>query len=267
MPVQIHRLATIIFLLAWHLVSVLVCADEPIWSDEFSGNGLDFSKWECEVNAFGGGNHELQLYTDRDENIRIENGLLVIEAHKNNPAILGTTREYSSARIRTKRRGEWTFGRFDIRAKLPKGQGVWPAIWMMPSDDKYGGWASSGEIDIMEFKGQEPKKIHGTIHFGESWPKNRFKTGVFESPTVDFSRDFHVYSIDWRKDKITWLIDDKPFQTFTEWDSSGGKFPAPFDQPFHLLINLAIGGGFVGMPDSSTVLPQRLEVDYVRVFR
>ncbi len=242
-------------------------ADEPLWFDEFDGPTLDYSKWEIEVNAFGGGNQELQLFTDRAKNIRVESGKLLIEAHRDNAAIAGTVREFSSARIRSKRRGDWKYGRFDIRAKLPKGQGIWPAIWMLPSDEKYGGWAASGEIDIMEFKGQEPNKIHATLHFGDPWPKNRFKTGTFELKKGDFTDDFHTFSIDWRKDKVVWFVDNEPIQTLTEWDSLGGKFPAPFDQTFHLLINLAVGGGFVGNPNASTVFPQKLEVDFVRVFR
>ncbi len=242
-------------------------ADDPIWFDEFDGKTLDFSKWECEVNAFGGGNQELQLYTDLASNVRVESGKLIIEAHKDSAGIAGTVREYSSGRIRTKRRGDWQYGRLDIRAKLPMGQGIWPAIWMLPSDERYGGWAASGEIDIMEFKGHEPKKIYASLHYGDPWPKNRFKTGTFELKKGTFTDDFHTFSIDWRKEKIVWFVDNEPIQTLTDWDSSGGKFPAPFDQPFHLLINLSVGGGFVGNPDASTVFPQKLEVDYVRVFR
>ncbi len=242
-------------------------ADDPIWFDEFDGPTLDYSKWEIEVNAFGGGNQELQLYTDRTKNVRVESGKLIIEAHKDKADITGTVREYSSARIRSKRRGDWKYGRFDIRAKLPKGQGIWPAIWMLPSDEKYGGWAASGEIDIMEFKGHESNKIHATLHYGQTSPKNRFKTAVFELKKGTFTDDFHTFSIDWRKEKVVWLVDNEPIQTMTEWDSSGGEFPAPFDQAFHLLINLAVGGGFVGNPDASTVFPQKLEVDFVRVFR
>ena len=244
-----------------------VRSDGPIWFDEFDGTSLDFTKWECEVNAFGGGNQEQQLYTDRTANIRVEAGKLIIEARRDNPEITGTKREYSSARIRTKRRGDWQYGRVDIRAKLPKGQGIWPAIWMLPSDEKYGSWASSGEIDIMEYKGHETNKVYASLHYGEPWPKNRFKTGVFELKRGDFTDDFHTFSIDWRKDKMVWFVDNEPIQTLTEWDSAGGKFPAPFDQPFHLLINLAVGGGFVGNPNPSTVFPQKLEVDFVRVFR
>ncbi len=241
-------------------------ADDPIWSDEFNGKSLDYSKWECEVNAFGGGNQELQLYTDRPKNIRVEGGKLIIEAHKDKPEITGTSREYSSARIRTKHRGDWQYGRFDIRAKLPRGQGIWPAIWMLPTDDRYGSWASTGEIDIMEYKGQEIKKLHTTIHFGEPWPKNRFTTSTWDLKKGNFADEFHTFSIDWRKEKITWLVDNEPVYFVTEWDSSAAKYPAPFDQPFHLLINLAVGGGFVGNVGESTVFPQKLEVDFVRVY-
>ncbi len=184
-----------------------------IWSDEFDGKGLDYSKWECEVNAFGGGNDELQLYTDRKENVRVENGSLVIEARKEAANISGTQRNYSSGRVRTKHRGDWKYGRFDIRAKLPNGQGIWPAIWMLPTEEKYGGWASSGEIDIMEFKGQEPSRVLGTLHFGGSWPKNRFSSGNYDLPKGDFSEDFHLFSLDWREGKMTWYVDDKPYQT------------------------------------------------------
>jgi beta-glucanase (GH16 family) len=238
-----------------------------VWSDEFDGEHLDFSKWECEVNAFGGGNQELQLYTDSSKNVRVEKGLLIIQAHRDNPGIQGTTREYSSARIRTKRRGDWQYGRLDIRAKLPEGQGMWPAIWMLPSDEKYGGWAASGEIDIMEFKGHDKNKIYASLHYGDPWPKNRFTTGTHVLSKGNFCESFHTFSIDWREKKIVWLVDDQPIQTLTDWDSAGAKYPAPFDQPFHLLINLSVGGGFVGAPDATTVFPQNLEVDYVRVYR
>jgi beta-glucanase (GH16 family) len=243
-----------------------VTAQEPIWRDEFDGERLDYSKWECEVNAFGGGNQELQIYTDSPKNVRVEDGKLIIEARREVTGIAGTTRDFSSGRIRTKHRGDWKYGRIDVRAKLPKGQGVWPAIWMMPTEDKYGGWALSGEIDIMEFKGQEPNRIHGTIHFGGAWPKNRFTTKVFESKT-DYTQDFHVYSLDWREKKLTWLIDNEVQNTITKWDSDGGEFPAPFDQPFHLILNVAVGGGFVGPPAPNTPFPAKLEVDYVRVHK
>lgn len=237
-----------------------------VWQDEFNGKSLDYSKWECEVNAFGGGNDELQLYTDAPKNVRVENGLLVLEAHREQANISGTLRDYSSGRIRSKHRGDWLYGSFEIRAKLPKGQGVWPAIWMLPTEEKYGGWAASGEIDIMEFKGQEPRNLYGSIHFGEPWPKNRFTTKVHPSP-VDLTEDFHVYRIDWNEGSIEWFLDGKSYQKLNKWDSVGGKFPAPFDQPFHLIFNLAVGGRFVGPPNENTLFPAKLEIDYVRVYK
>lgn len=258
-------------LAAWLAIMTLGAAairsEEPIWFDEFDGKSLDFTKWECEVNAFGGGNQELQLYTDRSKNVRVENGKLIIEAHRDNPGIAGTVRDYSSARIRTKRRGDWKYGRIDVRAKLPQGQGIWPAIWMLPSDEQYGGWASSGEIDILEYKGHETNKLYASLHFGEPWPKNKFTTGTYVLPKGNFAQEFHTFSLDWRREKMVWLLDDKPIQTLTEWESAGGPYPAPFDQPFHLLINLAVGGGFVGSPNDATVFPQKLEVDFVRVYK
>ncbi len=125
-----------------------------VWSDDFDGTTLNYSQWECEVNAFGGGNGELQIYTDRPDNVRVENGNLVLEARGDNAAIAGTVREYSAGRVRSKHRGDWKYGRIEVRAKLPQGHGVWPAIWMLPTDERYGGWARSGEIDILELKGK-----------------------------------------------------------------------------------------------------------------
>jgi len=130
-----------------------------VWADEFNGDSLDYSKWGVEENAYGGGNNEQQIYRWDKKNLRVENGNLVIEAHKDNPNVAGTTRPYSSARIRSKHRGDWKYCRVDVRAKLPIGKGMWPAIWMLPTDEKYGGWASSGEIDIMELVGHKPSTI------------------------------------------------------------------------------------------------------------
>ncbi len=237
-----------------------------VWQDEFNNDRLDYSKWECEINAFGGGNNELQLYTDRKDNVRVENGSLILEAHKTRADIQGTVRDYSSGRIRSKFRGDWKYGRFEFRAKLPTGQGVWPAIWMLPTDEKYGPWASSGEIDILEFKGQEPNRIWGTLHYGDKWPNNKHTSGIFTSPTVDFTKDFHLYALEWEAGEMRWYVDQELVQTQKEWSSAGGKFPAPFDQRFYLVMNIAIGGGFVGPVSDQTPFPQRLLVDYVRVY-
>ncbi|MCL4109041.1 UNVERIFIED_CONTAM: hypothetical protein GTU68_032164 [Idotea baltica] len=238
-----------------------------VWSDEFDGKSLDYSKWGIEVNAFGGGNNELQLYTDRAKNVRVENGHLILEAHKDQPNMSGTVREYSSGRVRTKHRGDWKYGRIEIRAKMPVGQGIWPAIWMLPTDDVYGGWAASGEIDIMEYRGQNPKEVLGTLHFGGHWPKNASSSGSHTLKKGSFADDFHTFAIDWQEGKIVWSIDGKPYQTKNKWNSVNGKFPAPFDQEFHLLLNLAVGGHFVGAPNASTKLPQQFLIDYVRVYQ
>ncbi len=238
-----------------------------VWSDEFDGDSLDYSKWGIEQNAFGGGNSELQIYTDRPSNVRVEGGHLVLEAHKDNAGISGTVREYSSGRVRTKKRGDWKYGRIEVRAKMPKGQGIWPAIWMLPTDEQYGGWAASGEIDIMEFRGQNEQEVLGTLHYGGGWPKNTFSGSSFKLTEGSFSDDFHTFAIDWEEGKIVWSVDGKPYQTQTKWHSDNAKFPAPFDQEFHLLLNLAVGGHFVGNPDATTELPQKFLVDYVRVYQ
>ncbi len=238
-----------------------------VWQDEFEGNSLDYSKWGVQENAFGGGNSELQIYTDRKENVRVENGNLVLEARRDNANISGTTREYSSGRIRTKNRGDWKYGRIEVRAKLPSGSGLWPAIWMLPTTDHYGGWAASGEIDIMEFKGSEPDTIHGTIHYGSPWPNNKYTGKPYKLPSGNFTDEFHTFAINWTPGKIEWYVDGKLFQTQTKWESSGGSFPAPFDQKFHVVLNLAVGGHFVKPPNDQTKFPAQMLVDYVRVYQ
>jgi beta-glucanase (GH16 family) len=238
-----------------------------VWSDEFDGKTLDYSKWGVAEDAFGGGNQELQIYTDRAKNVRVEDGQLILEAHRDNADISGTVREYSSGKIRTKHRGDWKYGRIEVRAKLPIGQGVWPAIWMLPTDDAYGSWAASGEIDIMEYRGQNPSEVLGTLHYGGGWPKNTHSGSSFVLPTGTFHENFHVFAIEWSEGKMVWSIDGKPYQTQTKWHSEGGDFPAPFDQRFYLLLNLAIGGNFLGNPDATTQFPQQFLVDYVRVYQ
>lgn len=238
-----------------------------VWADGFDGDRLDYSKWGVEVNAFGGGNNELQMYTDRPKNVRVADGHLILEAHADRPNIMGTTREYSSGRIRTKHRGEWTYGRIEVRAQMPEGQGIWPAIWMLPTEESYGGWAASGEIDIVEYKGQEPGRVHGTLHFGAPWPKNASATGHYDLPEGSFADGFHGFALEWEPGEMRWYVDGRLYQTLDRWHSAGQPFPAPFDKPFHLVINLAVGGGFVGAPDETTEFPVQLKVDHVRVFQ
>ncbi|NQV38529.1 MAG: glycoside hydrolase family 16 protein [Candidatus Marinimicrobia bacterium] len=238
-----------------------------IWQDEFSGDIIDTSKWEFEVNAWGGGNNELQYYTDRIENAYVDSGNLVIKAIHATYTDEEGTRDYTSARMRTRNKGDWLYGRFEICAKLPQGQGLWPAIWMLPTDWEYGGWASSGEIDIMELLGHEPDKTYGTLHYGGTWPDNVHTGENYTLPEGDFTNEFHVFGFEWEETEMRWYIDDVHFATQTVWHTIAADYPAPFDKRFHLLLNIAVGGNWPGNPDESTIFPQEMVVDYIRVFQ
>lgn len=238
-----------------------------VWADEFDGPKLDFTKWAVEENAHGGGNNELQAFLDRPENVRLENGQLAIEARKETFSLAGQTRQFTSARLRTKHRADWTYCRVEVRAKLPRGRGIWPAIWMLPTAEKYGGWAASGEIDIAEVVGHEPHQVHGTIHFGGKWPRQQSAGKPYALPRGTFADDFHTFALEWERDAFRWYVDGQLISTQTQWRSEGGPFPAPFDQPFHLLLNLSVGGNWPGPPDAQTVFPARMLVDYVRVYQ
>jgi len=248
-----------------------------VWSDEFNGPNIDLSKWSHEVNGYGGGNNELQYYTARTNNSFIENGNLVIQALAENysgwqyPPGGGTgpwvTKDYTSARLRTLNKGDWTYGRFEIRARTPTGQGLWPAIWMLPTDSVYGGWAASGEIDIMELLGHQDNKTYGTLHFGGSWPANTNHGGSYVLPSGSFASTFHTFALEWETNAFRWYVDGLHYWTETSWYSSAAAYPAPFNQRFHMLLNVAVGGNWPGSPNGSTVFPQRMEVDYVRVYQ
>lgn len=254
------------------LLSPLLTAAEPdgwklVWQDEFDGPEIDFSKWAVEENGHGGGNDELQYYLDRRENVRTANGHLIIQARREKINVAGVLRDFSSARIRTKRRASWLYGRFEIRARLPEGQGLWSAIWMLPEDRRYGGWAASGEIDIVETIGHQPDRAYGTLHYGGEWPNNKH-SGTFHSLTdSSIGKAFHVYAVEWEAGEIRWYVDGKLYQTQKQWSSTAAPYPAPFNQPFHLIINLAVGGKWPGAPDATTTFPAQLEVDYVRVYQ
>lgn len=262
------RGASLCFVLCACLVASAHAQDwQLIWADEFETVSVDVGKWEFQIgdgSAYGipgWGNNELQYY--RSENATLENGKLVITAKKETFG----GKSYTSTRMRTYLKGDWTYGRFEIRAKLPFGKGIWPAIWMLPTDNTYGGWAASGEIDIMELVGHEPNKVHGTLHFGGAWPNNASANAFHTLPTGRFADDFHVFRIEWKPGEIRWYMDDVLYHTRTQWWSSNGPFPAPFDKRFHLLLNVAVGGNWPGSPDATTTFPQRMEVDYVRVYR
>ena len=237
------------------------------WNDEFDGSSIDQTKWQHEINANGGGNNELQYYTARLANSRVEEGILVIEALSEQFTDSQGTRDYTSAKMTTRGRGDWLYGRFEVRAKLPVGKGLWPAIWMMPTDNEYGGWAASGEIDIMEIIGNQPDKIHGTLHYGGVYPTNRSSGTSHVLPTGSAHSSFHTYVVEWDESEIRWFVDDFQFARQTSWSTTGHPFPAPFDKRFYMILNVAVGGNWPGSPDPTTVFPQRMEVDYVRVFK
>lgn len=268
-----------------------------VWSDEFDEPAIDRSKWDFDVDCWGGGNNERQCYTDDPANAAIKDGVLIITAIKGQSTGPGfplaqrsdpekakavATKDYSSARLVTRGKAAWTYGKIEVRAKLPQGQGTWPAIWMLPEKPAYGGWAASGEIDIMEAvnlgvpctncKSGVENRILGTLHFGGTWPANKHKSNETEFPGA--LNEFHVYGIIWEKGRIIWTIDGAPYATQQagDWNSAGSSDPAaPFDQPFHLLLNLAIGGGLaesrgLGGVDE-TGYPKTFEVDWVRIWQ
>lgn len=237
-----------------------------VWADEFDGAALDTTKWSLQLgdgcpSLCGWGNNELQTYTDR--NYAVDGGLLTLTARQEADST------FTSSRMRTLGKGDWTYGRFEIRAKLPTGQGIWPAIWMFFSDDTYGGWAASGEIDIMEYIGSRPDQVFGTIHYGGPAPANVFAGEAFQLAASTFADDFYVFALEWEEGEIRWYVNNVLYQTQTsdDWYTTGSTDPAaPFDHDFHLLLNLAVGGNLPGPPDATTVFPQTMQVDYVRVY-
>ena len=239
-----------------------------VWSDEFNYAGLpDPKKWDYDVGGEGWGNKELEFYTARrKENARVENGHLIIEARKE--AWQG--REYTSARLVTRGKGDWTYGRFEVRAKLPSGRGTWPAIWMLPTGWTYGGWPNSGEIDIMEHVGFDPDLVHASVHTrAYNHTINTQKTAQIKIPTA--RREFNVYAVEWTPEEIRGYVNDQHYFTFRNerlTNTAADYQQWPFDKPFHLLLNLAIGGTWGGQQGvDSSIWPQRLEIDYVRVYQ
>lgn len=245
-----------------------------VWSDEFSEGTIDPTKWTYDLgdgsqfNNPGWGNNEKQWYTSDEKNAKVENGNLIITAHKE--ATSG--KEYTSSRLKTKGLFSKKYGKFEIRAKAPTGKGYWPAIWMLPENNEYGIWASSGELDIMEGWGSRPNTVAGTIHYGGEWPNNIYSGDEYIFPEGSTIEQYHTYSIEWEPGEIRWYVDGELFLTKNDWYSiskgqpANNAYPAPFNQEFHLLINLAVGGNFDGDPTPDTVFPKSMEVDYVRVY-
>jgi beta-glucanase (GH16 family) len=224
-----------------------------IWADEFNGPNIDNTKWSIS-NGASNVNQELEYYSNSANNVFIQNGCLVLRAIKENVG----GRNYTSGKMTSAGKGDWLYGRFEVRAKLNNGQGMWPAIWMMPTDNAYGGWPASGEIDIMELLGNQPNKIYSTLH----WATNGANTqsqGTYTFKTGTFADTFHVFAFEWEAGKQRMYVDDSLFYT--------GTHGAPFDKRFYFILNVAVGGSWPGNPDASTVFPNDMVVDYARVYQ
>ncbi|WP_147803940.1 glycoside hydrolase family 16 protein [Alkalicoccus halolimnae] len=243
------------------------------WQDEFEGEELDTSKWRIDNgNGFydgdewveGWGNNELQSY--QEDNVKVQDGKLILEAREESVSDEEGDYEYTSGKVLTDELFSQAYGRFEASMKLPEGQGYWPAFWMMPEDDIYGGWAASGEIDIMENRGSETDKVGAAIHYGDLWPANTYSEESYQFPEGQSTTDFNEYAIEWEPGEIRWYVNDELYSTKTEWGTKYGEYPAPFDQEFHMILNLAVGGWYGGEPDETTEFPGQVEVDYVRVY-
>ncbi|VUD62904.1 Glucan endo-1,3-beta-glucosidase A1 [Thalassocella blandensis] len=276
-----------------------------VWEDNFDGTSIDSSKWNFEVNCWGGGNGEQQCYTNRPENAFVQDGILNIVArheqysgpnvNEEDPNYPGqnVTLPFTSARLRTRELAEWSYGKFEMRAKLPFGQGTWPAFWMLPTSSPYGTWAASGEIDIMETVNLKAKltpesseledRIFGTLHYGRAWPGNEHTGAEYSLPgDANPADDYHVYAVEWEEGEIRWYVDGYHYATQTEdgWYSQyildGQLVDAPVGEPFgtaspyHIILNFAVGGSWAGNVNEGgvdeSVFPQSYLVDYVRVY-
>jgi len=274
---------------------------ELVWADEFDGTALDRSKWTPEQSCWGGGNNERQCYTDRPENIAVEGGMLLLKARKerfagparppeiadwNNPT---QVQSHTSGKVRTIGLHAWRYGRIEARAKVPAGQGTWPAIWMMPDNPAYGPWPRSGEIDILEAVniGAKCKECAGgvgenrtisALHFGDFAPQNRYVDHRNALPDLALPSDgFHVFAVEWAEGVIRFLVDDRVHLTVTadEWStaapSARGNPAAPFDQPFYIMANLAVGGRLSEENNAKGVakgsFPAQFAIDWIRVYR
>ena len=241
-----------------------------VWGDEFDAAQLDPEVWFFEngdgsqYGIPGWGNNELQWYLEDSAELR--DGMLVITAREE--AVGG--KNYTSARLNTRDRFAFKYGRIEARIRFPEGQGLWPAFWMLPQDDVYGTWAASGEIDIVEavnLGGTGGNTVFGTIHYGGEFPANQSSSNDYLVPT-DATTEFHTYALEWDSSvsEMRWYVDDILFSTQNSWSTTGAPYPAPFNERFYVLFNVAVGGNFPGPPNANTVFPVTMEVDYVRVY-
>ena len=231
-----------------------------VWSDEFISNTINSSNWSYDIGGSGWGNNELEYYTNSSKNSYVTGGYLVIEARKE----VKEANNYTSARMISKDKKTFTYGRIDFRAKLPKGQGIWPALWMLGNNIGTTAWPACGEIDMMELLGHEPQKIYSTIHWGAAGGASTHIGDSYSLSSQTFNDKFHVFSMQWDADKMSFLIDDILFFTANKSQVNGDY---PFDKPFFFIMNVAVGGNWPGNPDATTVFPQRMIVDYVRVYQ
>jgi beta-glucanase (GH16 family) len=240
-----------------------------VWSDEFNGpNGsqLDSSKWTAVEDGSGFGNNELEYYTARPTNVRVQDGNLILTALKESYSGKQGEHAYTSGRIESRGKFSFKYGRIEARAKLPHGQGIWPAFWMLGSDFATAGWPNCGEVDIMENVGQEPDKIHGSLH-GPGYSGATPLSGIYSLPNnARFSDDYHVFGIEWQPKEIRFYVDGRLFETQKASDLPAGKRWV-FDHPFYVVLNVAVGGYWPGAPDATTRFPQSMLVDYVRVYK
>ena len=231
------------------------------WHDEFDGSALNTQDWNYEQGGSGWGNHELENYTNRLQNVFVSAGNLIIEARKESYG----GNDYTSGRLTTYNKQQFTYGRIDIRAKLPVSKGMWPALWMLGSNISTVPWPGCGETDIMELIGTNPKQVVGSMH----WKQQDGATGTYNNAyslsSQDFSQEFHVFSVIWKKDSLQFLVDDHAYVNGSISNVSSGTYP--FNNPFFFIFNVAVGGDWPGSPDGTTVFPQRMFVDYVRVFQ
>jgi beta-glucanase (GH16 family) len=231
-----------------------------VWHDEFDGTELDRSKWEHEQGGLWR-NGELQFYTARPENVRVEGGHLVIEAREED--FFGN--DFTSGRLRTAGKASFTYGRVEAKLRVPPGQGLWPAFWMLGDTFSTTGWPGCGEIDVVEIIGREPARVHGTVH-GASYHGASGLSGAYTLPQGALADADHVYAVEWEPREIRWYLDDVQFHRVTPAD-----LPVPahwaFDRPFYLIVNLAVGGTWPGDPDETTPFPAQLRVDHVRVYQ
>jgi beta-glucanase (GH16 family) len=241
-----------------------------VWSDEFTGaNGssVDPAKWSFDIGGKGWGNNELETYTNRTANVDVEDGFLVITALKETfSGPDNITRAYTSARLVSRNKFSQAYGRFEARIKIPYGQGIWPAFWMLGDNIGTAGWPHCGEIDIMENIGREPSFVHGTLH-GPGYSGGNGISASYALPKGrKFSDDFHSFAVEWEPNVVRFYVDGRLYKTRTPADLPAGSSWV-FDHPFFIILNVAVGGGWPGNPDTTTVFPQKMLVDYVRVYR